>query len=115
MEALSCRLLPWSVADGPQNMAADEALLEAAAAGAAALRFYAWEPATLSLGYFQPEAVRHTDPRLGMRSPPRAPEQRRPGSQPPEVPERTFFAPLALLVSSSMAPWGKKLSPRKTR
>src|SRR4051812_49790187 len=45
-------------------MAADEAMLEAAAAGAASLRFYAWEPATLSLGYFQPEAVRHTDARL---------------------------------------------------
>jgi lipoate-protein ligase A len=28
------------------------------------LRFYAWPVATLSLGYFQPEAVRRADPRL---------------------------------------------------
>jgi lipoate-protein ligase A len=35
-------------------MALDEALLESAASGeVACLRFYGWEPATLSLGYFQ--------------------------------------------------------------
>jgi lipoate-protein ligase A len=45
-------------------MAADEVLLEAAVAGVASLRFYGWAPATLSLGYFQPEACRRTDPRL---------------------------------------------------
>jgi lipoate-protein ligase A len=59
-----CRLLPYAVADGPHNMAADEVLLEAAAAGVASLRFYGWSAATLSLGYFQPERRRLEDPRL---------------------------------------------------
>ncbi len=58
------RLLPFASADGPTNMAADEAMLESAAAGIASLRFYTWNPPTLSLGYFQPEAVRRTDPLL---------------------------------------------------
>jgi lipoate-protein ligase A len=58
------RLLPYSVADGPHNMAADEALLEAAAAGVASLRFYGWSEPTVSLGYFQPHAVRLSDARL---------------------------------------------------
>jgi lipoate-protein ligase A len=35
-------------------MAADEVLLESAAAGVASLRCYGWSEATLSLGYFQP-------------------------------------------------------------
>ncbi len=60
-----CRLLPWRVADGVSNMAADEGLLEAAAAGIASLRFYAWSRATLSLGYFQPHASRHNPEVLG--------------------------------------------------
>jgi lipoate-protein ligase A len=59
-----CRLLPYAVDDGPANMAADEALLESAAAGVASLRFYGWCPPTLSLGYFQPERLRGTDERL---------------------------------------------------
>src|SRR5262249_17597328 len=59
-----CRLLPYAIGDGPRNMAADEVLLEAAAAGTASLRFYSWSAATLSLGYFQPERLRHTDERL---------------------------------------------------
>src|SRR5262245_36618496 len=45
-------------------MAADEALLETALAGRASLRFYGWDRATVSLGYFQPERLRHEDPRL---------------------------------------------------
>lgn len=58
------RLLPPSAADGATNMAADEALLETAAdRGTAALRFYTWAEPTLSLGYFQPAAVRE-EPRL---------------------------------------------------
>jgi lipoate-protein ligase A len=61
--ALTCRLLPYAVADGAHNMALDEVLLEAAAAGSAALRFYGWSEATVSLGYFQPEKVRFADPR----------------------------------------------------
>lgn len=65
MEALSCRLLPWEVADGPTNMAADEVLVRTAAEhGIASLRFYGWSPATLSLGYFQPASARLADPRL---------------------------------------------------
>ena len=61
---LACRLLPYAVVDGPHNMAADEALLESAAAGTASLRFYGWSAATLSLGYFQPEQLRRSDARL---------------------------------------------------
>lgn len=59
-----CRLLPDSIASGPWQMAADEVMLEGAIAGTAALRFYRWSEATLSLGYFQAEALRQTDPRL---------------------------------------------------
>jgi lipoate-protein ligase A len=64
MSAPQCRLLPWYVADGPWQMAADETLLETAAVGIASIRFYGWSTATLSLGYFQPAAVRLTDPLL---------------------------------------------------
>lgn len=64
MERLSARLLPFAVADGPHNMAADEVLLEAAVHGVASLRFYGWSPATLSLGYFQPAACRQVDVNL---------------------------------------------------
>jgi lipoate-protein ligase A len=42
-------------------MAADEVLLESAAGGIASLRFYGWSEATLSLGYFQSERLRHVD------------------------------------------------------
>jgi lipoyl(octanoyl) transferase len=45
-------------------MAADESLLEIASAGVASLRFYGWTASTLSLGYFQPAALRLTDPLL---------------------------------------------------
>jgi lipoate-protein ligase A len=55
---LSCRLFPLSRAPGPWQMAADEALLEAASRGQASLRFYTWDQTTLSLGYFQPAADR---------------------------------------------------------
>lgn len=65
MEAVTVRLLPYTVADGPHNMAADETLLAAAARGVASLRFYDWTEATLSLGYFQPERLRHEDEQLG--------------------------------------------------
>jgi lipoate-protein ligase A len=59
------RLLPFAAADGPTNMAADEALLETAAdRGVASLRFYTWAEPTLSLGYFQPAAVRDETPDL---------------------------------------------------
>lgn len=52
---------PWRVVvDGPAsgswNMSVDEALLQALRQGLSpiTLRFYRWEPATVSLGYFQP-------------------------------------------------------------
>ena len=64
METLTCRLLPYACADGPHNMAADEALLQSATAGTASLRFYGWSEPTLSLGYFQPERVRLEDPKF---------------------------------------------------
>lgn len=64
MEGVTCRLLPYGEAAGPENMADDEVLLEAAVAGVASLRFYGWSEATLSLGYFQPHHLRQTDPRL---------------------------------------------------
>ncbi len=41
--------------DGGWNMSVDEVLLRSAAtSGQTTLRFYGWQPATLSLGYFQP-------------------------------------------------------------
>ncbi len=64
MTAVTCRLLPLEAMDGPHNMAADEALLESAAAGVASWRFYTWAEPTVSLGYFQPESLRLTDPKL---------------------------------------------------
>ena len=44
--------------DGPANMAVDQAIMEAVAEERVppTLRFYAWEPACLSLGYMQPVA-----------------------------------------------------------
>jgi len=59
------RLLPYQVAAGPWNMAADEALLESAAQGVASLRFYGWTEPTLSLGYFQQHALARAYPGLG--------------------------------------------------
>jgi lipoyl(octanoyl) transferase len=56
--------LPYALADGPFNMAQDEVLLEAAVRGTASLRFDGWSEATVSLGYFQPERLRHADERL---------------------------------------------------
>ncbi|MBM3982974.1 MAG: lipoate--protein ligase family protein [Planctomycetes bacterium] len=58
------RLLPFAGADGATNMSADEALLESASGGHAALRFYTWDEPTLSLGYFQPAADRAADANL---------------------------------------------------
>jgi lipoate-protein ligase A len=52
------RLLRSVPADGPTNMAVDEAILRAVAAGQVrpTLRFYTWEPACLSLGRAQEAA-----------------------------------------------------------
>ena len=57
-------VLPYRVADGPANMALDQAMLEAAARDESAyLRFYGWSEPTLSLGYFQRFAEVRVDPR----------------------------------------------------
>lgn len=60
MSALDPKSVPprWLIdppADGPTNMARDEAILACVGTGASppTLRFYRWEPPTISLGYFQ--------------------------------------------------------------
>ncbi|OJW26532.1 MAG: hypothetical protein BGO49_12445 [Planctomycetales bacterium 71-10] len=60
-----CRVLPHRVADGPTNMAIDEAMLDRVARdpSAAWLRTYGWSEPTLSLGYFQPWAEAGREPR----------------------------------------------------
>ncbi|MDR3561649.1 MAG: biotin/lipoate A/B protein ligase family protein [Negativicutes bacterium] len=52
------RLLDSGLMDAAANMAVDEAILAAHAAGAVppTLRFYGWRPAAVSLGYFQKAA-----------------------------------------------------------
>src|SRR6185437_15996512 len=65
MNSPYCRLFPFHVAEGAWNMAADEALLEAAGTGIASLRLYGWSQPTLSLGYFQASAASRAYPRLG--------------------------------------------------
>jgi lipoyl(octanoyl) transferase len=54
-QKMSCLVLEHGAADGPANMALDEALLEMVAAGLGAVfvRTYVWTTPTLSLGYFQ--------------------------------------------------------------
>src|SRR3569833_2236254 len=52
----NCRLIVDESRGGELNMAIDELLADAARP---VLRFYAWRPATLSLGYFQAYADRH--------------------------------------------------------
>ena len=64
MSSSICRLLAYGVAAGAANMAADEVLLERAVAGTPSLRFYGWSEPTVSLGYFQKEAVCRADPLL---------------------------------------------------
>jgi lipoate-protein ligase A len=63
---LTCRVLPHETADGPANMALDEALLDAAvrAPELAFFRTYEWAVPTLSLGYFQSLSGAESDPRL---------------------------------------------------
>ncbi len=50
------RVFHDSALDGPTNMARDEHLLYGESVRPAALRLYAWDPPTISLGYFQPFA-----------------------------------------------------------
>ncbi len=60
-----CLLLPDDNANGPVNMARDEALLDLVAAdpSTAVLRTYGWSEPTLSLGYFQSIDEARSDPR----------------------------------------------------
>lgn len=60
-----CRVFPYQEADGPTNMALDEAMLNLAAIdpSAALFRFYRWSKPTLSLGYFQSYSEALSDPR----------------------------------------------------
>ncbi len=62
----ACDVYPYEVADGPTNMALDEAILEAVGRGEprAALRVYGWSVPTLSLGYFQRLAEVRADGRF---------------------------------------------------
>ncbi len=62
MTGRAWRLLVTEPADGATNMAIDEALWRARQAGASppTLRFFAWAPPTVSLGYGQP-LDRHVD------------------------------------------------------
>ncbi len=56
------RIIPYADADGATNMAADEVMVRIAADhGQASLRFYGWNEATVSLGYFQSADARLTD------------------------------------------------------
>lgn len=54
-DSQTIRLIIDAPADGPTNMARDEAILSAVGKGESpgTLRFYRWEPPTISLGYFQ--------------------------------------------------------------
>lgn len=47
------RLVLHEPSDGAWNMAVDEVLLEHPEPGTVCMRWYGWQPATLSLGYFQ--------------------------------------------------------------
>ncbi len=91
MAGVRLRLVPFGVAAGPENMAADEALLGSAVAGVASLRFYGWSEPTVSLGYFQPEAVRRADPAVA-----RLPVVRRPSGGATLVHDRELTYALAL-------------------
>ena len=56
MSSVTWRLLVTKAMDGPQNMAIDQAMMEAVTEELIppTLRFYAWQPPCLSLGYTQP-------------------------------------------------------------
>ncbi len=102
MSPPTIRLLPYAVADGPHNMAADEVLLESAQAGTASLRLYGWAEPTVSLGYFQPEALRRTEPGLAS-----LPFVRRPSGGGALVHDREVTYALALPPGP---PWQGRLS-----
>jgi lipoate-protein ligase A len=63
--ASRCRVFPHEDADGPANMARDEAMLDLVIGDpwAAAFRTYGWSEPTLSLGYFQSVSQVEEEPR----------------------------------------------------
>ena len=63
--AMRCLVLPHEDADGPTNMARDEAMLDFVGQNpeSAAFRTYGWTEPTLSLGYFQSALKVESDPR----------------------------------------------------
>jgi lipoate-protein ligase A len=81
------------------NMAADQALLETAAQGVASVRFYRWEEATLSLGYFQKSALRLEDENLA-----RLPFVRRPTGGDTLIHHRELTYALALPAGPPFQP-----------
>ena len=64
MPELPMRLLPMTPGNGPEQMAADDAMLSTAVRGVASMRFYSWSEPTLSLGYFQSATARLSHPNL---------------------------------------------------
>jgi lipoate-protein ligase A len=102
MRPQQVRLLPYQVADGAWQMAADQVLLENAAEGQAALRFYGWPTATISLGYFQPEAECRAYPGLA-----NLPLVRRPSGGAALIHDQEVTYTLALPPPLSGAPQGK--------
>ena len=63
--SFACCLLPYEIAQGPANMALDEALLERVGScpDTVFLRTYGWLDPTLSLGYFQQQSQALAEPR----------------------------------------------------
>lgn len=107
MPPLSCRLLPFHVADGVWNMAADDALLESAALqGVASLRFYGWTEPTLTLGYFQPAAPACARDDLAS-----LPRVRRPSGGAALVHHHELTYALALPAGAAWQPPGQALLP----
>ena len=107
---MSLRLLPYAIADGATNMAADETLVRIASTERiASLRFYGWTTATVSLGYFQPASVRLADARLAA-----LPFVRRPSGGATLVHHHELTYCLALPAG---APWqtGESWMPRMHR
>src|SRR5258708_19105795 len=61
----TCRVIvDHEPGSGAWNMAVDETLLDSAVAGTCSVRWYRWERATLSLGYFQSPEDALADPKL---------------------------------------------------
>lgn len=64
VKSTTVRLLPFQIAHGAAQMAADEAMLHSAARGVSSFRIYRWSQPTVSLGYFQSHQVVTANPNL---------------------------------------------------